>query len=228
MELTRSLRTWAEKRERIREDITERLRVAAELGRLERESSVLARSIVDTTADLNAAISKSKRATEAHRVAAANYAQEVRVLEEHAAAADADAAEITRLERVVIDNQAMVQLIDTANGRVLWSERIGRKLLSAAILKKVPVAVLAYDGLCTFEFGIAVELFGLTGEEIGQGEKADDTEDHQRDRDPAGAGSEPVDPGGRQREAEAGSADAGKGAGHSNACESERTDGGRK
>ena len=43
--------------ERIREDITERLRVAAELGRLERESSVITRSIVDTTADLNAAIS---------------------------------------------------------------------------------------------------------------------------------------------------------------------------
>ena len=43
--------------ERIREDITERLRVAAELGRLERESNDLARSIVDTTADLQAAIS---------------------------------------------------------------------------------------------------------------------------------------------------------------------------
>ena len=43
--------------ERMREDITERLRVAAELGRLERESNELARSIVDTTADLKAAIS---------------------------------------------------------------------------------------------------------------------------------------------------------------------------
>ena len=51
--------------ERIREDITERLRVAAELGRLERESNELARSIVDTTADLQAAISArdAERAT---------------------------------------------------------------------------------------------------------------------------------------------------------------------
>jgi hypothetical protein len=51
--------------DRIREDITERLRVAAELGRLQRESSVIARSIVDTTADLNAAISArdAERAT---------------------------------------------------------------------------------------------------------------------------------------------------------------------
>jgi ATP-dependent exoDNAse (exonuclease V) alpha subunit len=43
--------------ERIREDITKRLGLAAELGRLEREASVIARSIVDTTADLKAAIS---------------------------------------------------------------------------------------------------------------------------------------------------------------------------
>ena len=28
------------------------------------------------------------------------------------------------------------------------------------------VAVLAYDGLCTFEFGIAVELFGLPRPEL--------------------------------------------------------------
>ncbi len=51
--------------ERIREDITERLRVAAELGRIERESKDLARSIVDTTADLQAAISArdAERAT---------------------------------------------------------------------------------------------------------------------------------------------------------------------
>ena len=51
--------------ERIREDITECLRIAAELGRLERESNDLARSIVDTTADLKAAISgrDTERAT---------------------------------------------------------------------------------------------------------------------------------------------------------------------
>jgi hypothetical protein len=42
--------------ERIREDITERLAVAAELGRLERESKELARSIIDTTTELKAAI----------------------------------------------------------------------------------------------------------------------------------------------------------------------------
>ena len=28
------------------------------------------------------------------------------------------------------------------------------------------VAILAYDGLCTFEFGIAVEVFGLTRPEF--------------------------------------------------------------
>jgi len=42
--------------ERMREDIGERLMLAAERGRLERESNELARSIVDTTADLQAAI----------------------------------------------------------------------------------------------------------------------------------------------------------------------------
>jgi ATP-dependent exoDNAse (exonuclease V) alpha subunit len=42
--------------ERMREDIGERLQFAAERGRLERESNELARSIVDTTADLQAAI----------------------------------------------------------------------------------------------------------------------------------------------------------------------------
>jgi ATP-dependent exoDNAse (exonuclease V) alpha subunit len=42
--------------ERMREDIGERLQLAAERGRLERESNELARSIVDTTADLKAAI----------------------------------------------------------------------------------------------------------------------------------------------------------------------------
>jgi len=42
--------------ERIHEDIGERLKIAAELGRLERESNELARSIVDTTTELKAAI----------------------------------------------------------------------------------------------------------------------------------------------------------------------------
>ena len=31
------------------------------------------------------------------------------------------------------------------------------------------VVVLAYDGLCTFEFGVAVELFGLPRPEMGEG-----------------------------------------------------------
>jgi AraC family transcriptional regulator, transcriptional activator FtrA len=31
------------------------------------------------------------------------------------------------------------------------------------------VAVLAYDGLCTFEFGVAYEIFGLNRPEMGQG-----------------------------------------------------------
>ena len=51
--------------ERMREDIGERLMLAAERGRLERESNELARSIVDTTADMKAAIT----AREAERVA---------------------------------------------------------------------------------------------------------------------------------------------------------------
>jgi len=42
--------------ERMREDIGERLSMAAERGRLERESTELARSIVDTTTELKAAI----------------------------------------------------------------------------------------------------------------------------------------------------------------------------
>ena len=42
--------------ERTREEVTERLRAAAELGRLERESQHLARSIIDTTTKLEAAL----------------------------------------------------------------------------------------------------------------------------------------------------------------------------
>ncbi|VFS87269.1 transcriptional activator FtrA [Kluyvera cryocrescens] len=30
------------------------------------------------------------------------------------------------------------------------------------------VVVLAYDGLCTFEFGVAVEIFGLPRPEMGE------------------------------------------------------------
>jgi ATP-dependent exoDNAse (exonuclease V) alpha subunit len=42
--------------ERAREEVTERLRAAVELGRLERESQHLARSIIDTTTQLQAAL----------------------------------------------------------------------------------------------------------------------------------------------------------------------------
>ena len=42
--------------ERVRAEVTERLQRAAELGRLERESQELARSIIDTTTELNAAL----------------------------------------------------------------------------------------------------------------------------------------------------------------------------
>jgi len=42
--------------DRIREDISDRLQRAAEAGRLERESKEIARSIIDTSADLKAAI----------------------------------------------------------------------------------------------------------------------------------------------------------------------------
>jgi ATP-dependent exoDNAse (exonuclease V) alpha subunit len=44
--------------ERMREDVNERLRMAAELGRLERESKDLARSIVDTTTELRTALAE--------------------------------------------------------------------------------------------------------------------------------------------------------------------------
>ncbi|MBB3398424.1 MULTISPECIES: transcriptional regulator FtrA [unclassified Rhizobium] len=36
-------------------------------------------------------------------------------------------------------------------------------------LKRPHVTVLAYDGLCTFEFGIAYEVFGLSRPEMGEG-----------------------------------------------------------
>jgi hypothetical protein len=44
--------------ERIREDVTDRLALAAQLGRLERESFDLARSIIDTTTEIKAAIAE--------------------------------------------------------------------------------------------------------------------------------------------------------------------------
>lgn len=37
------------------------------------------------------------------------------------------------------------------------------------VVKGPHVAVLAYDGLCTFEFGIAYEVFGLSRPEMGEG-----------------------------------------------------------
>jgi len=50
----RAERSWVA--ERMREDVTERLKLAAERGRLERESNELARSIIDTSADLKSAL----------------------------------------------------------------------------------------------------------------------------------------------------------------------------
>ena len=46
--------------ERIREEVNERLRAAAELGRLERESKELERSIIDTDTRLEAALAERK------------------------------------------------------------------------------------------------------------------------------------------------------------------------
>lgn len=39
----------------------------------------------------------------------------------------------------------------------------------AAPLTNPLVVALAYDGLCTFEFGVAVEMFGLPRPEMGEG-----------------------------------------------------------
>ncbi|MDR7030140.1 transcriptional regulator FtrA [Rhizobium rosettiformans] len=41
--------------------------------------------------------------------------------------------------------------------------------LSTAMLTGPRVVTLAYDGLCTFEFGVAVEVFGLARPEMGNG-----------------------------------------------------------
>jgi AraC family transcriptional activator FtrA len=43
------------------------------------------------------------------------------------------------------------------------------KILPMGSLDRRRVAVLAYDGLCTFEFGIVVEVFGLPRPELGPG-----------------------------------------------------------
>jgi hypothetical protein len=50
--------------ERVHEEVTERLRRATELGRLERESNELARSIIDTTTQLDAALAERTRSLE--------------------------------------------------------------------------------------------------------------------------------------------------------------------
>ena len=43
------------------------------------------------------------------------------------------------------------------------------KILPMSSLDRRRVAALAYDGLCTFEFGIVVEVFGLPRPELGPG-----------------------------------------------------------
>src|SRR3954447_22124219 len=46
------------------------------------------------------------------------------------------------------------------------------KIMPNALLQQTKgplVAALAYDGLCTFEFGIAYEVFGLPRPELGDG-----------------------------------------------------------
>jgi AraC family transcriptional activator FtrA len=47
---------------------------------------------------------------------------------------------------------------------------IGVKIMPNSVSLSGPsVAVLVYDGLCTFEFGIAYEIFGLSRPEMGAG-----------------------------------------------------------
>ncbi|HCR57722.1 MAG TPA: transcriptional regulator FtrA, partial [Raoultella sp.] len=41
--------------------------------------------------------------------------------------------------------------------------------ISTVTLSPKRVVALAYDGLCTFEFGVAVEIFGLPRPEMGAG-----------------------------------------------------------
>src|ERR1700722_17033796 len=50
--------------------------------------------------------------------------------------------------------------------------RVAEKTISVYIMPTSPfrhhIVVLAYEGLCTFEFGIAVEMFGLPRPELEQ------------------------------------------------------------
>ncbi|MCZ8087669.1 MAG: hypothetical protein O9257_10110 [Brevundimonas sp.] len=41
--------------------------------------------------------------------------------------------------------------------------------IAAGALRGPLVAALVYDGLCTFEFAIAAEIFGLARPEMGEG-----------------------------------------------------------
>jgi AraC family transcriptional activator FtrA len=42
-----------------------------------------------------------------------------------------------------------------------------KKMTNLRQIARPQVVVLAYDGLCTFEFGVAVEIFGLPRPELG-------------------------------------------------------------
>ena len=42
-----------------------------------------------------------------------------------------------------------------------------KKMTTLRQIARPKVVVLAYDGLCTFEFGVAVEIFGLPRPELG-------------------------------------------------------------
>lgn len=42
-----------------------------------------------------------------------------------------------------------------------------KKMTNLRQVSRPQVVVLAYDGLCTFEFGVAVEIFGLPRPELG-------------------------------------------------------------
>jgi hypothetical protein len=42
-----------------------------------------------------------------------------------------------------------------------------KKMTNLRHIARPQVVVLAYDGLCTFEFGVAVEIFGLPRPELG-------------------------------------------------------------
>ncbi|WP_435953910.1 transcriptional regulator FtrA [Dryocola sp. BD626] len=50
-----------------------------------------------------------------------------------------------------------------------YSVKIMTIVPAGAALKNPLVVALAYDGLCTFEFGVAVEIFGLARPEMGAG-----------------------------------------------------------